>query len=84
MFLKNLVSYFNKIMKIDWQMAALNIQQHMSLVQASKKLGKNHNYLSHYARYECEEPKFSDGLRWLNLHLDLCGPNKHQKLLISK
>jgi hypothetical protein len=66
---------------IDWCQAALNIQQHMPLVQASKKIGKNPEYMGRYARLDCDEPKFSDGLKWLNLHLDLCGEIKHKKLL---
>jgi hypothetical protein len=65
-------------------MAALNIQRHIPLTIASKKLGKSHDYMSQYARTKCKEPHFSDGLKWLDLHLDLCGIEKHKKLLQSE
>lgn len=67
---------------IDWQRVALNIQRHMPLQRASRKLGRNHSYLSQIARNEITtEPKFTDGLRILDMHLDLCGIEEHRKVL---
>lgn len=68
---------------IDWQRVALNIQQKMPLQQASQKLGRDKSWLSHMARGELTtEPKFSDGLKLLNFHLDLVGLDKHRNILL--
>ena len=68
---------------IDWQRVALNIQRHMSLQSASKKMGRHHSYLSHMARGELTtDPGFTDALRLLDMHLDLCGPDAHRKIVI--
>lgn len=69
--------------KIDWQQLCLNLRRHGSLQQLSLKHGWNKAYLNELARFEIREPKFSDGLYLLNLHLDLCGQDKHQNLLIK-
>ena len=65
---------------IDWQELALNLRRHKSLVEISRKLGKHKNWLAQVAR-EGSEPKFNDGLLLLNLHLDLCGIDKHKRLI---
>lgn len=67
-------------MSIDWQMVALNIRQHKSLASVSVKMGNNKGWLAQIAR-EGTEPKFSDGLKLLNIHLDLVGVDKHKKLV---
>ncbi len=67
-------------MKIDWQQLANNIRWHMPLVEASEKLGRHRDWLAHVARGEIAEPKFGDGLALLNLHLDLCGKEKHRTI----
>lgn len=67
---------------IDWQRVALNIQIHMPLERASLKIGRHRSYLSHVARNEItSEPKFTDALRLLDMHLDLCGIEAHRKVL---
>jgi len=68
-------------MKIDWQKLAINIRSSMSLVKASESIGRHRDWLNHLARGDIEEPKFSDGLALLNIHLDLCGIEKHRKLI---
>jgi hypothetical protein len=68
-------------MNIDWQRVALNISREMPLVQASSKLGRHKMFLGSLARGQVKEPKFGDGVRLLDLHLDLCGPERHRKLL---
>jgi hypothetical protein len=66
---------------IDWQQLTLNIRQKMPLTLASKKLGYDKDYLNRFARQEVDEPRFSKGILMLNMHLDLCGIEKHKKLL---
>ena len=67
-------------MNIDWQMLALNIRRHRPLTLVSLALGKDTDYLGRLSRRAVEEPKFSDGLALLDLHLDMCGLEKHLKL----
>ena len=69
--------------KIDWQRLALNIRSHIPLVTASRKIGRHQDWLNQVARGEITEPKFMDGLNLLNLHLDLCGAEKHSGILID-
>lgn len=67
---------------IDWQRVALNIQSHTSLQAASKKIGRHHSYLSHIARGEMTtEPGFTDALRLLDMHLDLCGKEATKRII---
>lgn len=55
----------------------------MPLQRASLKLGRDKSWLSHMARGELTtEPKFTDGLKLLNLHLDLVGKELHKKVLM--
>ena len=68
-------------MNINWQRAALNIRQSgMSLQAASKQIGANKNALAQLARGEINEPKFSQGIAILDLHVDLCGVNMTREL----
>lgn len=67
---------------IDWQRVVLNIQRHKALQNASIEIGRNHSYLSHIARGEItQEPKFTDALRLLDMHLDLCGADEHRRIV---
>ena len=68
---------------IDWQMLTLNIRQKMPLARASKKLGYDNDYLARFARNEVDEPRFSKGVLMLDMHLELCGIEKHRKLLTN-
>lgn len=68
-------------MIIDWQKMALNIRAHVPLESASSKLGRYKGWLNQVARGEITEPKFMDGLNLLNLHLDLCGAEKHMEIM---
>lgn len=68
-------------MKIDWRQTALNIRSKTSLTKASESIGRHRDWLNHVARGDIEEPKFSDGLALLNMHLDLCGVEMHRKLI---
>lgn len=66
---------------INWQQLALNLRYHKPLWQVSLSLGLNRDYVGKFSRGEIQEPKFSDGIALLDLHLDLCGIEKHKKLL---
>jgi hypothetical protein len=69
-------------MNIDWGKAALNMQNSgKPLRRLSKSIGRNGGYLSQIARGEIKEPKFSDGVALLNLHLDICGIEKQKELI---
>jgi hypothetical protein len=68
-------------MNIDWQMLALNIRRHKPLKLVSETLGKDKDYLGRLSRRAVEEPKFSDGLALLDMHLDMCGLEQHKKLI---
>lgn len=67
-------------MNINWQQTALNIRAHVPLEQATARLGKYKGWLNQIARGEITEPKFMDGINLLNLHLDLCGVEKHREI----
>lgn len=69
-------------MQIDWAQLALNLRRYGSLESYSYKLGRGKGYLGQLSRGELEEPKFSDGLILLNLHLDVCGLEKHKRLIL--
>ena len=72
----------NQYPVIDWQRVALNIQRHMPLQKASKKLGRHVGFLSQIARGEITtEPGFTDALRLLDMHVDLCGKEATQKVI---
>jgi hypothetical protein len=68
-------------MKINWVKLALNLRRHQSLQRLSLSIGLYRGYLAQLSRGEIKEPKFSDGVRILDLHFDLCGIDKHKKLL---
>lgn len=70
-------------MIIDWQQVALNLQnQYRPLSHVAKEVGSDWRHLCRLARGEVREPKFSVGMRLLDLHLDHC-PDRHEKILIS-
>lgn len=71
-------------MRIDWQQLALNLRAHKPLEKLSVEMGLHKGYLNHLSRSEIKEPKFSDGLMLLNLHLDLCGQEKQRQLLVKQ
>jgi len=68
-------------MTIDWQRVALNIRAKSPLVAASEKLGRHRDWLNHLARGDITEPKFMDGINLLDMHLDLCGIEKHRQVV---
>ena len=61
-------------MIIDWVQLALNIRAAgLPLRRADARIGRHLDFVGKIARGEIQEPKFSDGLALLNLHVDVCG-----------
>ena len=68
--------------KVNWERLALNIRAAgVPLVKASKQIGEHHGFVAQLARGEVLEPKFSQGMALLNLHVDVCGEEKTAGLL---
>jgi hypothetical protein len=65
---------------VDWQQCALNIRRHVSLEKAAIELGRNRRWLYCISDGKTLDPAFSDAVRLLDLHLDLCGPEETEKL----
>lgn len=64
-------------MKLDWQKIILNLRRAGFPVEAqARRVGMDPDTLRHYARGECREPRFSQGLALLDLHLSVC-PDQH-------
>lgn len=69
--------------KVDWQRLALDLRgAGLPLVLAAKAIGAHPGFVAQLARGEVAEPKFSDGLALLNLHVDRCGPERTEALAI--
>lgn len=66
---------------IDWQKLSLDIRQSgMPLARADDALGEYRGFVAQLSRGEIAEPKFSQGIALLNLHVDICGPEKTRGL----
>lgn len=58
---------------IDWQRICLNLRTHYKpLSKVAKDVGCDEATLQRLARGATEEPKFSTGLKLLDLHFDKC------------
>lgn len=53
---------------IDWQKIVLDLRQKMSCREIDKKLGRHLDYTAKIARGEIVEPRYSDGVKLLELH----------------
>ena len=69
-------------MKIDFQRVALNIRAEMPLAKASRRIGRCQSFLQQIARGQTTKVEFHDGLALLDLHLELCGAEKHRKIRV--
>jgi hypothetical protein len=68
-------------MKIDWQKCVLNIRNEgLAAHRIAKKCGMDAVTAQRLARGEIKEPRFSQGLKLLDLHLGIC-PDKHAGLI---
>ena len=64
-------------MNLDWQAVVLNIRSAgLSVTAQARRVGMAPQTLRHFARGECSEPRFSQGLKLLDLHHQHC-PEKH-------
>lgn len=69
--------------RVDWQRLALDLRSvGVPHVQASRLIGEHPGFVAQLARGEVAEPKFSQGVALLNLHVDRCGPEKTEALAI--
>ena len=60
------------IESIDWNLVVLKIKQKKSLCQAAREIGVDQNVLHRYSSgVNTTEPKFSVGLKLLDLYHDL-------------
>ena len=67
---------------IDWQRVALNLRTNYGpLTRVAKDVGAGDEHLQKLARGEVREPKFSIGLKLLDLHFDVMG-DRHQEVII--
>jgi hypothetical protein len=64
-------------MIIAWQTCALNLRQAgMPLAQVDRRIGEWKGFAAKLANGDIQEPKFSQGLKLLDLHVALCGEEK--------
>lgn len=57
---------------IDWQKVVLDIRRHHSCRTIDKLIGVHLDYTAKLARAEISEPRYSDGVKLLDLHRKLC------------
>lgn len=67
-------------MNIDWSKVVLNLRTQFPLNYVSRKVKADVRSLGRLSRGEIKEPKFSQGLALLDLHLDAC-PDRHKEVL---
>lgn len=71
-----------ELVRVDWSRLALDLRVHgVSHVSASKRVGESKGFVAQLARGEILEPKFSQGILLLNLHVDVCGSARTRALL---
>ena len=67
--------------QVDFQRAALNLRNAgLSLATASRKIGRHKEWLAAVARGSIKSVEFHDGLKLLDLHLDVCGESAHRDI----
>jgi transcriptional regulator with XRE-family HTH domain len=65
---------------IDWSKVTNNLRQRrVSLAKIARETGADPVTLQRLARGEIHEPRFSVGIRLLDLHKDVC-PERHHQL----
>ena len=66
---------------INWQTVLLNLQnQYKPLETVAREVGAGAPALRNIARGETKEPKFSVGVKLLDLHLDHC-KDRHEQII---
>lgn len=77
----NPTAHYTRAARIDWQRLFLNLRQaEISTKVISRKVQMDPATIRRFERGEQIEPKFSQGLRALDLHLQVCG-DKHLGLI---
>lgn len=67
---------------VDWQKALFNLRKHKPLTRIADEIGCDEQTLNRISRGDVLEPRFTVGIAILNLHTDLVGADKTQKLWI--
>lgn len=67
-------------MKIDWQAITNNLRSYKPLSRVAKEVGSDWRHINRLARGEVSQPKFSVGVKLLDLHYDHC-PQKHMAMV---
>lgn len=68
---------------IDFQQIIINLKAAgLSYKRISELCNIDAQHIGHIARYEVQEPKFSVGIKLLNLHYDVC-KDRHNKSIIG-
>ncbi len=66
---------------IDWQLLTINLRRdYKSLSSIAKEVGSDWQHLNRLARGETKEPRFSVGVRLIDLHFDYC-KEKHKSIM---
>jgi len=66
---------------INWQQLTLNLRRHKPLSKIAIQADIDAGTLRRIARGDTPEPKFSQGIRLLDLHYDLF-PDRHKEVLL--
>ena len=69
------------VVVINWQKVCLNIRgRYKNLSDVAKEVGSDWQHLNRLARGEVKEPKFSVGVKLLDIHYDYC-PDRHEGVM---
>lgn len=70
-------------MGVDWMMICINLRRIKPLAAIGREIGSEEKTLNRLARGEVKEPRFSLGIKLLDLHYDLC-PDRHNEMIFRK
>ena len=66
---------------INWSLVCVNLRHdYKPLARIAVEIGAGENHLNRLARGDVKEPKFSIGVKLLDLHYDYCR-NKHEGIV---
>jgi len=58
---------------IDWPKVILDLNHYMTCRAISRVIGRQMDYAARIVREDIKEPRYSDGVKILELHQKLCG-----------
>jgi hypothetical protein len=68
---------------IDWHRVTINLRANYApLARVAREVGSDEKHMNRLARSEVNEPKFSVGVRLLDLHFDVMG-DRHVEASLS-